>query len=372
VLRITVTRPVAQLSVTEDTLFTTGTGRVRAYEVATGQPLWDASVPNLIEGGAVPVTSNGVTIITSYGERSVTALDAVTGARLWHRDGSSLGFDDAQTILVTSGGFFNAAGQVDSDRALVAVDRRTGQQRWQWRAGPDVSLVRPVTVVDAGADGDDQALRLLVHDGQGEVSLVDPASGSSRPVDALRGTDVSNAAFIGSLLIVSDRARARALDRQSLQLRWVSAEGIDWLAARCGRLLCGYAGDGGIAVDPATGAVRWRSGQFSVIGDGSRVVAVDRRDGRAGVPVVLDADTGQPVTGLDGWDVWDQIGPHSVAISRMRPDGVVELAVLDLGTLRAELVGAQRGLLSGSCTASRTLLACRTLENQLVVWRYRG
>jgi outer membrane protein assembly factor BamB len=372
VLRLAVTRTVAQLSLTEDTLFTTGAGRVSAYELSTGQHLWDAGVPTLIEGGATPVTSKGVTIITSYGERKVTALDAATGAQLWQLDGLSMGFDDADTIMVSSGGFFNTVGQTEGVRTLSAVDRRTGRELWQWQAGPEVSMVRPVTAADAGADSDDQAMRLLVHGDQGQVSLVDPASGSSRDVDALRGTDVSNAAFVGSLLVVSDRARTWALDRQTLRLRWVSADGIDWLAARCGRLLCGYAGDGGIAVDPATGAVRWRSGQFTVIGDGTRVVAVDRRDGRAGTPVVLDSETGQPVADLTGWDVWDHVGPHSVLITRLRPDGIVELAVLDLGNLRADLVGAERGLLTGSCTASRSLLACRTLDNQLLVWRYRG
>lgn len=301
------------------------------------------------------------------GEDALVAVDVVTRAVLWSIVESGLGFEDLSTPAVAEGTVFVGITTYDNarftpddpyyrpDDALVALDARTGRERWR--------------VPDAGSGSSAPAVvdgTVYAGGENGVVVATDASTGSVRwysdpwPTRGDRGVSMP-AVGAGIVFVVDGSGTLRALDAATGDERWrnrpeapgdrterwgpaVVAGGTVYLAVNrhpepgedfdvTGRLL---------ALDAATGTEQWHHDQESWVvppvvgaegvylevgGDESTIVALD------------------PRTGAPRWarDVDGRIDGSAVLAS-----GILYVLRADSGLLNLDLplLGASRRLLA--------------------------
>ncbi|SEF15403.1 carboxypeptidase regulatory-like domain-containing protein [Jiangella alba] len=264
-----------------------------ALAAETLRPSWTAAAGSAVTF-ASPVIAGGRVFLGSDAGR-LSAYDAGTGERLWsHQTGDALRGTPAVAgdLVVTGGGL---------DGGLVGLDAATGQQRWAVPTPGRLTVYTAPSVVDGvvyAATGPSQ-------DREDTVFALDAATG-----EQLWATDVGTSVFAGpavgeGLAIVgnADDGELIALDAATGAVRWTLARERDYFIGGAS-IVDGTVfvpttdGDGGgslLAVDAATGTLRWEAathgdGQGStpaVYGDlviaGSHglglVVAYDRETG---------------------------------------------------------------------------------------------
>jgi outer membrane protein assembly factor BamB len=134
------------------------TDGLRAYRTKNGNQIWSVPADSSL-GQFLEITLANRVIYASRAD-GASALDAITGNRLWSykANGQFAGFlaplADSDTLYISN--FMNG---------LVALDRHTGNLRWQTQAGGNG--IRPVLV-----DG-----TLFVGSGDGVITAVDGISG---------------------------------------------------------------------------------------------------------------------------------------------------------------------------------------------------
>ena len=127
------------LVVSGSTALLAGTDRVlRAISLDDARERWTRRLPGAAVGGVV-LRDSVLYLATHRPQGRILAVNAETGIRLWET-----GSGEATTGVGTAGGL---VGVVNNRGYLVALDARTGRQRWARRVG--LSRVAPAGTGDA-------------------------------------------------------------------------------------------------------------------------------------------------------------------------------------------------------------------------------
>ncbi|MEV0807905.1 PQQ-binding-like beta-propeller repeat protein [Micromonospora sp. NPDC050200] len=342
-------------------------GQLTAYAVpAAGKgpiaPLWRASLPAARPDGVVFVQGDLVVVTGGSfadGPRRTVAFDLGTGRLRWQRPGDAVPAGPDLLVLDRDG---------EEPGTASSVDPATGRARWSVPAPADVTSYRH------RADGID---RLVVSPSSGQVEVWDVRSGAR-----LRSADVRPGELPvyhwtqpvdDLLLMVRDNAAlVTAYGLDGLDRRWEIRLGLVAYFRACGPLLCAYGQTGGMwALDPATGAVRWRATRWHMAlteQDGRLLVAAPGADGQDSF-AVLDTATGRLVADLGTWNLAGGYPPDGRLIA-VRPAGDDRLLVaeLDVTNGRARPLDVLAGV-AGDCRAGTRLLVCRRGDGAYGVWR---
>lgn len=119
---------------------------VHCYDRHTGEPLWehvfDVIEDDLALSYAYPAVAGDAIIVT--GENRVRAYDLATGKRLWQSERldivSELTLDEDVIFGQLGGSFLDLDGEEfewEGDFGVVALDRQTGQKRWEFDSADD-------------------------------------------------------------------------------------------------------------------------------------------------------------------------------------------------------------------------------------------
>jgi outer membrane protein assembly factor BamB len=252
---------------------------------------------------------------------------------------------------------------------LAGIDIRTGAVRWSLVTPPGsrrkLVLTRPDRVQIDVLDPDGSLRVRSAETGAvvQTVQLESPGSvaGLARNGDRL----LTYASGLGSMV------DGRVFDLATGRMLWSrttapGGEELWW----CGRALCAREPQGPIAVlDPDTGRERWHlDGWKSLSGVGDRyLLATPPTPG--GDNLVLDAASGRVVRRLAGWQ---PIGPPSgTRLLVSRSDGADSfVASLDVETGDVTVLGRSAATASPlACVFASALLACRTGQDRVPVWR---
>ncbi|MFJ8791776.1 PQQ-binding-like beta-propeller repeat protein [Streptomyces sp. NPDC102462] len=213
--------------------------RLRALDAATGEPRWERPLPD--GSGSGPAVADG-RVHVHGAKGALSAFDAASGERLWHRAGGDTQLTCC-TPSVVDGTLYVGTGRAE----LHAYDAATGEHRWGSQAA---GVIDGTPSVSGGL--------VIVGDSHGGAYACRADSGA--PVWHL-----PSAYGASSVAISGDSA---------------------WLVtAKAGRKL--------FKVGRADGAVRWRhtldgSGTAPVLAEGIVYVGTDK-----GTVLALDADTGR-------------------------------------------------------------------------------
>jgi outer membrane protein assembly factor BamB len=376
------TLPISDYTLVGDTLYAASTrGVLEAYALPGGELRWTSAVE--VHGPFYPSRIGDLVLVTTAADAWQTvAVDATTGSVRWHRRGTPIFTDPATGTVVLIEPPNPVEGAPDPELgSLSSVGLADGQRRWSFPAAEARIRMTPVYGTVAG---EPTQIVGLLHGTATGPQLFDLATGHDTPVPPvgqpgpLRYGEGAYLAVVGELLVVADAnptvAALRAYDRATMRPRWFTMPGefvnsVDG----CGPWLCATTRDETVAVDPATGAVRWRVDWFAVRpGDGDRSLAFRlRATGPLGV-AVLRTSTGQPLLTVDDWRPLMLAFTHRLPLLRRAGDGRVELAVLDVDRGSGHRLGELRTTVSDPCDADLTYVVCRTAPGQLQVWKYVG
>ncbi|SCG71458.1 outer membrane protein assembly factor BamB family protein [Micromonospora coxensis] len=344
------------------------TGELTAYAVpargrGTLTPLWRASLPLPLGGASASAFVVGdVVLVTAdvaaEGAARSHAFDAATGRPRWNLPGSPASTGDP--LLLYTGG--------QGPDAVSAVDPATGRVRWSVPTLPDATSFR------FRPDGLD---RIVLSPSTGPVEVWDARSGQRLVSRDLRPDGLSvwqRAQPVGDLLLVvrHHAALVTAYGLGELDRRWEVRLGLVGYFEPCGALICAHGQTGGItALDPATGATRWRVDRWAGVltEQGGRLLVSGPGSGSQESFAILDAATGRLVADLGTWDLigWDPVDGRLTAV---RPAGTGRLVLgeLDVAGARAHRRDLLTGV-TGNCRTGRTVLLCRMTGGEYGVWR---
>ncbi|MGC4869912.1 PQQ-binding-like beta-propeller repeat protein [Micromonospora sp. DT53] len=349
--------------VMEPTDSATRQGRLAAYRLPGGEPVWQA--PLSVEARYWGMKSlAGMVLVTGFEigpegrETRTVALDRATGAYRWQQPGVTYELTDGNLLLRNGG--------ETEPSSVRAVDPCCGTVRWQLP-----STTAEISLRDTGRGVD----RIVLYQANGLVEVRDTTTGAvlaraeMRPPSAARlGIEL-----IDDLLLAIDRGsgtiNAYGLDR--LERRWTRASGPIEFALDCGPVVCLRTGGNELqALDPATGDVRWRSDRWLWGWPyESRLMANVSGFGPMEQYIVLDALTGRQLADLGRWELYQLgVGGRLVGIRR-HPDGGVLIGELDIAAGEVRIVDVLPDA-SGECQATTGYLVCSaTAAGSYQLWR---
>ncbi len=249
---------------------------VRRLDLASGTPVWSVDVAGAGAGASIEVDVTGppgaavVAVLAraatpdgTPGATRLSVLDAADGRVLHTAESDGSLFVDATADLVVAGS--PVAG-------TVAVDRATGQVRWQTPESVEVSdsrlIIESITgLADAVGLPADAADDWTGGETNGAVQVLDPASGS--PVWEMARPFFSETSVVGDLLVLTEdrsgesdtvtgyEAATGAQRWQSPNVRTVGRPDVAWLGADAVLVQNGEPYGPAKALDRATGALRW-------------------------------------------------------------------------------------------------------------------
>jgi outer membrane protein assembly factor BamB len=218
---------------------------------AGGEPLWRIPVPGGVSAHAVFDQGR---ILTGTDDGELLALEAGTGIRQWSFKAKGA-ITQAPTI---SGGLIYL---VDDTNTLYAIDRQTGEWRWQYRRDPPAqfSLVGEARPLAAGgrvyAGFSDGTLAALAAEDGAVVWTKDLAPERDRFQDV----DASPQLIGDTLFAASAATGLYAMDPRTGDVRWTLPQaGITGLAVYDDSLLA--SSDRGLLlrVEPHSGKIEWQ------------------------------------------------------------------------------------------------------------------
>jgi outer membrane protein assembly factor BamB len=208
--------------------------RVRCFDAATGQVLWNFSyeVPmpdwayNPEQNGgpcSTPAVVDG-RIYTLGCDGDAHCLVAATGEVLWHRDcGKDYGVEqmaprasplvDGNNVILNTGGKQGAC--------VIALDRNTGREVWKALDEP-VANSTPAIVTAGGAR------QLIVWTGD-SISALNPATGATywrEPMKTSNNDDNATPLCVGDLLLVSGLMFQLDAGKPGAKVIWPENRGI--------------------------------------------------------------------------------------------------------------------------------------------------
>lgn len=286
----------------------------------------------------------------------LTAYRGRDGEVRWSRQGAPTDIDAADHLLALS-----------LPSSTEVVDMATGRVLWQDADSAVSFLPWPGQIlVTRYRDGTVERRDL----GTGEVL----ASGRVFPPEK---TFMASTTVDGKL-IVSYAGDGRdgtvaAYDVDTLTPRWKRhGSPADWVDP-CGPVICLRGGGAMQAVDPATGAARWRTAEWAGQEWAGRVLLFAAGPDEPQPVAVVDPLTGRVLLDLRAWRMMSltaRPGSDLLLRSASAGKGRTALAVADLTRLSLRVVGVIPGKVS-ECQRDGGILACRTTDGGLQVWSLR-
>jgi len=377
-------------AVSDDGLYVSTGTQLTAYRLDDRAVRWRITTPfrpqGLLMAGTVLLAQ---TSTDADGEPRTLALDTLTGETLWTDQNLVDRILAGPQLAVTY--TFSARGPV----GLHTVQLRTGRTVWH---GPDPIGTRTVFDLDAAGDGTG-LMAFWVPDGAaaggaGTVQVLTAATGrvvASGPLAPLADGDRVGSGQVpapaGSWLTVAfgrllvarytgygTEVTAYRLD--TLAEDWQArVSSTVYTAADCDSVLCLYGKDEMDGLDPASGATRWASREWTRAYPlpGDRLLLSGTAQSMA--LRVVDAVTLRPLTDLTPWTpVAGQAGPAPV-LSWDTTTHETWFAVLPDGPGQPRPprpVGSVIGINPQLCLAVAHHIACPTLHSELRIWRYGG
>jgi hypothetical protein len=366
--------------------------RVYGYGL-DGSLRWAAALP-IPRASLVAITGDVVLLTTPMWPGQTAALDRRSGAPLWTVEGlvqAMLG----DTVVVGVG----PAGPDGDGAELVAVDARSGRERWRATTGP-TSPRRTLVVYDQ--DYFPTGRISVERGGTGEVldfrtgrrrplhGVPDPPSAPDRvQVDTTDRYVVitrSQAAMsIGDTLIIFPLAPPPGqplladigygpvigYGPDSPAPRWTLPESGGSPAGGCGPWICVVETDTTRVVDPATGAVLRSVGWPHVIsGTAERFIGYDDAGtGDTTEIAVSDARSGRILARYGGWRLLNRRAADWVAMVRRRIGLTWQIATLSLDSGVAYPLGTFEAAGERACQSTATHVACSIRSGDVLVWR---
>lgn len=285
---------------------------------------------------------------------AVVALPVGADRALWRHSGRLSGASVADGLAL-----------VDDLDGKVALDLRTGRDRWRVPAPADVYIAEaggtteyPQWLVGVTAGG-----RLEVRDARTGRVL------ASAEVE--KGGD--GISPVGDLVLVDGPAPGIAAYRlPALTKVWQSATDLPptWMRTDCGDLVCVFTGQRAMtALDTATGRARWQSDQWGYAEPaGDRLITTlgVEPDGRPQI-WVADRRTGQSLGNFGHWHYLGEAAGGTLYGQYAVDDGyTVVYGHLDPATLRTRVLG-HLDRVSGNCQTGGGALICRLVDASVVV-----
>ena len=317
---------------------------------------------------------------TLLGWRGGPARDPATGEVRWSRPGlsalpwSAVGLVESDMALDTRAAVVaDVHYRTRVAHRLAGVDLTTGEVRWSARY---LAGVRPML---AGTPAAPQVVS-VARDGVLEVR--DLASGRVRARRTVLEPDLAfrteAVAVIDGVLVLRDWRAGWIMHGYalpSLTVLWSAELRAGLRAEACGRLVCLHPATQGPpsyteAVDPATGAMAWRTLAGEVRPMGGRLLLLDREGVLRGP---LDPGTGRVLRDLTGWLPVPSAPPDAARLTMVAPagGGRTRLAGLDLATLAFTRLGSAPGELTG-CQGFPGGVVCRDERHHVGVWPLPG
>ncbi|GAA1632430.1 hypothetical protein GCM10009828_070390 [Actinoplanes couchii] len=353
-----------------------GSPSLTAYDAATGKARWSRPVGEqstqmetversgvlLLAGGQETVETDmgdGSVAVETYGG-TITAVDAISGTTLWTRSGGyHLHAGPETTLLVEHG------KQGDPVRFRL-VRTRDGGVVWERALPRAVDMTVQI-------DGD-EPIRMVTATGDGEITLLDYATGAVQLVRKLPWAERSPVTGSGSSIALTPglflENRTTGTDGEitayradTLERLW-SAKSGDYLWSQdCGPVICLTEENRFRAVDPLTGEHRWTGTGWPIIGlsPGNEFLLLTRSD-TAPQPVLAEAATGRTVGKPGrGWVAyWDADEHYVVLLDPLVKDYTRSVVTrFDLVTGRSTLLGTVPLTGNGRCSGTGPILACQ-------------
>ena len=388
------------------------TGTVTAYRLNDGRQTW--RVPDI--PGTAGLTST-TAVLSTYPARcaddedlTFTMLDASTGVARWRHAGTPVAAsaDGAAYVLRERGTPPGCAGGTDmrspdaddspaasgtgtgADQ-LVALDATTGAARWT-RPLDASTVVAPVAADSAPPAGMVTVSGLTTASGlitlatDGTLQSLDPATGAPRATIRLPAAaataraDASPVRLVTAgrtLVLAAPLAGAGAValsayDPPTLAPQWtvqLPLPATDVVYEPCGSLLCADGPDSTVAVDLATGTLRWRLD--GLVRQAGRRIAVATEVPATDSTRLVDVATGRVTRTLAHSVVVGAAAPAARLVLSRMDGGRTTFSVLDLDTGDLREAGDATGRYD-SCQAGTGYLACRATDSAAIhLWRIR-
>ncbi|WP_328461174.1 PQQ-binding-like beta-propeller repeat protein [Actinoplanes sp. NBC_00393] len=368
VLRVPI-GPGDPYTIDADRLLVQSTGQLSSYRLADGERVWqiaqDQPVYRLRIGGGVLLLRPWN---TGREERGTTAISLDTGAREWHNARNVVSFPGTGLLFAVEGVRSNSGSGRRVQNTVEVLDPHVGLARWRVEV--------PNTAVLLSVPGSLSRIMLVRDDQTADLYDVPTGAHLASQKFPVADYDPENPVVAGGAVLLRHPGRGSirvsAYDPATLQLLWSVRTPNVQRVKPCGKLACLIGPDGIRAVDPVTGAERWRqAGWHGVEQYGTRVVAFSSSNTSDPV-AVIDPATGRILADLTGWTpvpgrtaggellVTREIGPGPrTMVAVVAPD-------LDRPRLLAELPPG-----TGDCQTAPDRLVCRSMYGELLVWTYR-
>jgi outer membrane protein assembly factor BamB len=363
--------------------------------------------------GTAGLTST-TAVLTSYPARcaddedlTFTMLDASTGAARWRHAGTPVAAsaDGAAYVLrergtppgCTGGTDMRSPDADDSPAAsgtgtgadqLLALDTTTGAARWT-RPLDASTVVAPVAAGSGSPAGMVTVSGLTTVSGlvtlatDGTLQSLDPATGAPRatikvPATARADSPPVRLVTAGRMLVLAapladaGAVGLSAYDPLTLAPQWtvqLPLPATDVVYEPCGNLLCADGPDSTVAVDPATGTLRWRLD--GLVRQAGQRIAVATQVPATDSTRLVDVATGRVTRTLAHSVVVGEAAPAARLVFSRMDGGRTTFSVLDLDTGDLREVGDATGRYD-SCQAGTGYLACRATDSAAIhLWRIR-
>lgn len=235
-------------------LFGAGDGRVYALEAVSGRPLWVFRTEAPVV--ACPAVGDG-TVFIGASDGAFRALDAATGRLLWRFDGVD-GFVETRPLLYRGLVIFGAW-----DRNLRALEAKTGRLVWSWKGDRPGLLYSPAGCWPVAGAG-----RVFIVAPDRKMTALDAATGREVwrtdrwSVWESIGLSPDGARF--TIRTMRDIIATFPAGADEPRPVWESNAGFGYdfnpamPAERDGTIFYGTKNGLLLALDAATGAVKWR------------------------------------------------------------------------------------------------------------------
>jgi outer membrane protein assembly factor BamB len=348
-----------------------------AYRLPGLSLMWRAQAP--LSTNQVGLSIAGPMLLgQSYEDLpQVFAIAIDSGQMKWQRRGMQQASPAmAGTVLLERPAYFDPGtpGEIQS------VDLRTGLTRWSAPepAGANYVDDRTRRVIQVDADGTMRELDALT----GALLVTGRTDALASAISPAAGPSIA-ASVVGDALYTSSQdGVVNAYDLDTLRPRWradltqpgaVAVPEVQGLVyvGDCAPMLCASGtGQEMVALDPATGEVRWRRADYGWA-SGVHGLLVAGEDTTPGSHfVVVDASSGRTRLNLGRWT---QLPSDKYASTFIAPD-INHSELLWLGVLRSvpariDPIGKVTALAVDQCWLANRYLACVRPDTKLGVWQ---